>query len=470
MTKSPTPATTVATLSDSALESAFVGALIIDPDEVPQVRATVMSSDLSSHECALVYEAILGLYDERQAIDYLTICDRLERSGRLDDAGGRARIASLVSAVPSSVHLPTYAEMVRRLAMLRAFVLLAEKTVRKAHEGQTTPNLLYAWIEEELQAIRLRQRSLETGVLRGIDFLPWYETLLYEREEESRSKTLKPFDWPWASWNKLVRPMRPGTMGIIVAPDGSGKSIALEMIAEFWARRGHSVLLVHLEDEMAIKADRRLARWTGIPLETLESGDLTAEQLALCKQTETTIAETWGTNLNYKHAPGHSVGEILAFAEAENALRRCDVLVIDYLNKIDADADILWRTRDDWKRDAIVIERIRTFGEKSGVPVLTAAQMNKAGKDDWKNVTRNSARGTGELSDKAQLIITFGRELAGPEGIYAKNGQLIAREGEYSPLLQVRVDKQNRGKTGLIAAQWLDGPRFRILDLAQGGT
>ena len=457
----------VESLLDTTLEEAFLGALLIDPDGLLSVRSVVRPDDLIPRH-ALLYETLAEMYDARKAIDFLTVCDALKQKGKLEEAGGAANISDLINAVPSAVHLPTYAEAVRRLGILRAFVILAQYVVKKAYEPGMKPDALYAWIDEELQKIRLRQRDLDVGTLRGENFLPWYETLIFERQEQRRTNTLRIFDWPWASWNKRIRPMREGTLGVIVAPDGSGKSIALEMIAEHWARRGHKVLLIHLEDETSVKADRRLARWTGIPLEVLESGALTPEQTELWQKTETAIAEAWGPNLTYKHAPGYTAGEVIAFAEADNALGRCDVAVIDYLNKLDADAEIIYRTKDDWRRDAIIVERLRNFGERTRMPILTAAQMNKAGKDDWRNSTRNSARGTGELADKAQLIVTFGRELAGPEGIYASNGQQIAAEGEYSPLLNVRVDKQNMGRTGGLAAQWLDGPRFRIFDLVQG--
>ena len=49
-------------------------------------------------------------------------------------------------------------------------------------------------------------------------------------------------------------------------------------------------------------------------------------------------------------------------------------------------------------------------------------------------------------------------------GIIGANGQQLAGPGEYSPEAVIRVDKQNRGRTGSFR-QFFDGSRQRVLDL-----
>lgn len=459
--------TLLPSLLNPDLEIALLGSLIINPDAIAQVAEHVQPDDF--HQYRAVYEAIRDLDADGMAVDFLTVCDTLASRGQLSDIGGEAKIGSIVNAVPSAVHAITYAVRLKRLALLRKFVDLSTVVVRKAHEGETAPDDLFAFIEENLQHIRGRQTDNSDGLLYGADYMPWYEGVLERRSQDREAGTLRLYDWPWQSWNNLIRPARAGTVAVLVGPDGSGKSTYLDMIAEHWAKQGHRVLLVHLEDDTEYKADRRTARWAGIPLADAETGNLTAAQLAEWRRVEGAIRDTWGGNLTYKHAPGAALRDILGLAEMERRTGRCDALILDYLTKIQTDPDIVRQTRDDNRRDAQMMERIKTFAERSGIPIFTAAQFTKAGKQAGRDADRNAIRGTGEIPDKSQLVVTISREKAGAEGITDANGRKIAGDGEYSPLIELSIDKQNRGKTGRFR-QWFDGPRFRILDLTPRHT
>lgn len=449
-------------LLNGDLEVALIGSLVINPDAIAPVAEHVQPEDFQQYRW--VYEVIRDLDADGMAVDFLTICDALTSRGQLDELGGAAKISSIINSVPSAVHAITYAVRLKRLALLRKFVELSTVVVRKAHEGQTAPDDLFAFIEENLQHIRGRQIDNSDGLLYGADYMPWYEDVLQRRIHDREAGTLRLYDWPWQSWNNLIRPARAGTVAVLVGPDGSGKSTYLDMIAEHWAKQGHNVLLVHLEDDTEYKADRRTARWAGIPLADAETGNLTATQLAEWRRVEGAIAAAWGANLTYKHAPGATLRDILSLAEMERRAGRCDALVVDYLTKIQLDPDIARQTRDDNRRDAQMMERIKTFAERAGIPIFIAGQITKEGKSAGREATRNAIRGTGEISDKSQLVITISREKAGADGITDANGRKIAGDGEYSPLIELSIDKQNRGKTARFR-QWFDGPRFRILDL-----
>lgn len=56
------------------------------------------------------------------------------------------------------------------------------------------------------------------------------------------------------------------------------------------------------------------------------------------------------------------------------------------------------------------------------------------------------------------------RELVGDEGQTDAAGNRIAEAGDYSPLVDVRVDKQNRGRTGQFQ-QVIAGRFFTVRDI-----
>ena len=119
--------------------------------------------------------------------------------------------------------------------------------------------------------------------------------------------------------------------------------------------------------------------------------------------------------------------------------------------------------RDDLRRESAMMERLKSWAEMTGVYTLTASQLTKSGKGAGGQATRNDMRGTGEKSDKCQLVFVLHRPIS-EEGMKGAGGQVICRPGAYSPYATVKVDKQNRGETGPLPTQFFDGARHRVLD------
>jgi hypothetical protein len=78
--------------------------------------------------------------------------------------------------------------------------------------------------------------------------------------------------------------------------------------------------------------------------------------------------------------------------------------------------------------------------------------------------TRKNIQGSGQKSQKAQLVLILSREIVAESGLHDTSGKLIADVGEYSPIIKVRIDKQNRGKTGEFR-QFLAGQHFTVRDI-----
>jgi len=272
------------------------------------------------------------------------------------------------------------------------------------------------------------------------------------------------FDWPWESWRRRIRPLEAGMLGLIAAPDGIGKSLYLEEIAEHWARRGIQTVLVHLEDNHAYKLNRRLARWSGVPLADIEDGRLTPAQLEAIRQAQRNI-EPWAANLHYYHAPGETAREIVRELETRVREGVCQAVVIDYLDKIaPSRAQVKLFGENSWERQANDVEGLKTFGERNGLPIMAATQGNKQMQGAGTK-TRAAIQGSGQKSQKAQLVIILTRDLL-EKPITDASGNVTHEAGEYSPVVAVRIDKQNRGKTGEMK-QVLNGAAFRIADIAR---
>jgi replicative DNA helicase len=275
----------------------------------------------------------------------------------------------------------------------------------------------------------------------------------YERIANTPEHERKLLSWPWQSWRNLIDPLEEGMLGVITAPDGQGKTIYAESIAEYWAEHKNRVVFVHYELNRKLMMIRRTARHTSITAREMKSGTLTAAQKAKIRETRPRLL-SWDGFISYVHTPGWTMEKTTAELGQLHKDGLCDVVVLDYLEKVAASSRQLKMFGSNVnQREADNVEQLKNFAESTGIPVLMITQMNKEGKESaYNKMDRNDIRGAGEKSDKANLVVLLKRERT-DEG--------------YSNTVNGMVDKNTMGGTGPFV-QIMQPEYYRVGDIAQG--
>lgn len=328
------------------------------------------------------------------------------------------------------------------------FIALGQETIRRAMAEETREELV-AWLQGQLQ--RLAGSGNEKARILWEESFAYYDALMAKREAEADlpEEQRKVLTWPWASWSNLIDPFEPGLLGVLAAGDGAGKTLYAECIAEHWASRGRRVAFLHFELNPAIMFDRRAVRHSGVPRRTLKLGKLTPEE-----KRERAAADdrmrAWTGGITYVHCPGWTAEKTLGELRGMISEELCDVVILDYLEKIGASArQIKLYGTQLYEREADDVEQIKSFSEMAETPALLLSQLNKMGKrQEFADLDRTAIRGSGGKTEKANIVI------------------LLHRESAESEMVQVRVDKNTLGPTGSFT-QYMDTARFRVTDLAR---
>jgi replicative DNA helicase len=445
-------------------EIAVLGAMRQSTDAAIQIADLLEADDFHDPRRGVVFQAICAILAGIEPIDTPAIvgeCQRIQRETNVKGVFDSGYVESL--EVQDHRRAMMYANTVKRLAWLRragnfAFWLVQELQTRPQ------PNELYAEAQERWQ--HLQPVRADSGFVYGWDTEPIHERLIKQRVQDALDGTTPLFDWPWASWNHngRIRPLRPGFVGVLAAPDGMGKTTYLEQVAEHWAHRGWHVVYVHLEDDLEYKLDRRKARHSFVDMSKIEDGTMTDEERERLQESCSRI-EMFAGCLHYYHAPGKSMTEIIRELETRVSEGVCQAVVFDYLDKVQPTRGQAKVYGDNtWERQANDMEAIKSFAETNKVPVFTATQGNKTMQGAGTQ-TRSAIQGSGQKSQKSQLVIILTRDIVGENGLKDKNGNEIAKAGQYSPIVNVRIDKQNRGETGSFK-QFLVGRCFVVRDIA----
>ena len=83
---------------DLTAEQSLLGAMLVDPNCIPEVIEQVRADDFYAEENKRIFETIYSMFNGAQRIDPVTVLDMLTRMGYYDEAGGRAYLFQLDSA------------------------------------------------------------------------------------------------------------------------------------------------------------------------------------------------------------------------------------------------------------------------------------------------------------------------------------------------------------------------------------
>lgn len=107
---------------DMAAEVSALGAMILAPDRIPDVRGIVRSADFYRPAHQTIFDAVLSMHANGTPIDLVLLRDAMERQGTLASVGGIEYLAGVVDGVPSVANVEYYAGIVRDHSIRRQYL------------------------------------------------------------------------------------------------------------------------------------------------------------------------------------------------------------------------------------------------------------------------------------------------------------------------------------------------------------
>lgn len=349
-------------------EEALLGSLLIDRDAQVLITGKLTSEDFYLEKNGMIFTAIQELNHNHTPADFVTLCDKMEREGTLDGVGGREYLTSLLNAVPSAVHIEYYADIIRKCATKRKMIAVAGEIAGLGYNDEDDVEKSLADAEAKWQQVRNHART-EHDIVKNTDAIGTFMERQDEIEKLYRNSGYL-CDTPWRSVNNMVYGFQPGNLIIVAAPSGHGKSICGENIAEHNAKRGKKVLYFHLELTTEQMIARQVCRFSDITIGEILKGSADRDQLARVGET----VGSWPGAIRYVHCPGWKPERIAAVIRREAAMGLCDLVIIDYLQKVYLPFE---KGRTDEMALGLAVETLKNVAEVAMVPVILMSQVNR---------------------------------------------------------------------------------------------
>lgn len=374
-------------------QMSVIGSMLIDERCIPLVLSKLAPEDFADGTCRATFSAIRKLTTEGRLADPVTVVDAMRGGDRYI-----SWVREVMEATPTAANVEEYIPMVRRAAVRRRVLELAEGL------AEADDDRLDGLVREMASALSSTERMRRmTAAERVADF--------YERMKRPEKPRYLPWGLPVADRNVYAEL---GDMILLGGYASSGKTLLSITMAQAQAKAGYRVGYYSLETSPQKMTDRQLSGLSKVPLGRIKTRQFSEAEWNRFAQAGNCAATV--CPFDVIQAAGSSVDDITADAMG----RGYQIIYVDYVQLLRAPGV---RDTDGYARVTAVSLALKTFAQRTGTAVVALAQltrpagMDKGGQDAKQSKpampTMYSFKESGQLEQDADVaFLVFPSEMA----------------------------------------------------------
>ncbi len=386
-------------------EQSVLGCLMLDKNAIIKVADILGSGDFYRQVHNIIFESMIELYEKGEPIDLLSLTNRLEEHGQLEEIGGPAYLTSLVNTVPTAAHVMHYAKIVHRKKVLRDLIEAAEHIAQLGYrEEEDMENILD---EAEQRIFRISQKTLAQ------EFLPVKGALeeAFERIDKLHKGdgALRGVPTGFIELDNILSGLQKSDLVILAARPSLGKTaLALDIARNVATKQKVPVGIFSLEMSRHDVVDRLIASEAGIDLWKLRTGRLSSDGLdndfARIQQAMASLSES---SIFIDDAASPSVLQMRTMGRRLQAEHGLGLVIVDYLQLIQPRTNI-----ESMVQQVTEISRsLKALARELEVPVLALSQLSRAVEGRPDQIPRLSdLRESGSIEQDADVVLFIYRE------------------------------------------------------------
>jgi replicative DNA helicase len=382
-------------------EQAVLGALLIDPEAIIRVVPIIHAQDFYLEKHAWIYEAIYTLHERREPIDFLTVVAELERVGKLNEVGGPAYITALINAVPTAIHVETYAHLVERLSTQRRLISAASEIAGLAYDGTDDIEDMIDHAERVVFRVAERRMSRDMVPMRiAVD--QFMDRLDYVQRHQGE---LLGVATGFTDLDRLLGGFQPSDLIIVAGRPGSGKTSFALSIAEYAAMVAHKrIAIFSLEMSAEQLVQRLVASMGNLDSQSLRLGRISDEDYPRLVKATGELSEM---SIFIDDSAAITPIEIRAKARRLQAEHGLDMIIIDYLQLMTVRGRIENRVQE----ISQISRQLKELARELHIPVVALSQLSRAveSRDDHRPQLAD-LRESGSIEQDADVVIFIFRE------------------------------------------------------------
>ncbi|MBR2988741.1 MAG: replicative DNA helicase, partial [Clostridia bacterium] len=442
--KHPNVAARVLPHNDDA-EMALLCCALIDEDAPITIFADVKPEDFYVKAHQDIYQAMLNLSLKDRPIDFVTLVQETEEMGVTESVGGISYLSSLTNYVPNASNCAHYLKIVKKNSLLRQIIASNQKIMDVAYSVDADEDAL-ALAEREVFALGEKQNRRElVKINEAIK-----EAMDEMDEKQSNPTEQKTVPIPFEGLNDLLGGFHPGTLVIIAARPGQGKtSLGMNFISHAalsTARKTptgkvdpYKCAVFSLEMTAKEIATRLLCSVARVSMATAKKGTRTVDEIKALVQAQQRLNDA---DIYIDDSSLTTPVEILSKCRRLKRERGLDLVMIDYLQLMSSGKRVENRQQEVTE----ITRSLKIASKELGVPILLLSQMSRdIEKREDKTPQMADLRESGAIEQDADIIMFLHRK--------KDKDDLTVSEDERTRC-EIMVKKHRAGAPGDFTVRW----------------
>ena len=432
--------------SDTELESAVLGAILIDREFINNIFGELNKEMFYDPKNRIIYDAIVHLFCNSKPIDMLTVNKRVREMGQ-SEACPPVYISEITSGVASSYNSARHIQILKEYATRRQLITLAEEAMEGAFDMQKD-------VFETLEKADTNLVKIANDTFSEDNFISIDDSAIQAIEKAQlayKNGGLRTLPSGVEAWDSIIGGFFPGELSIVAGRPSMGKTTVAMHLLRTIAMRRQNVGFMSLEmsteslsNKEIITEFHRLDPNCTLDVIRLRMGKLSTQENDMLTHIKENINQHLH-RIKVSQKSSMTLGGIKS--KAKELVRKHDIkiLVIDYLQLI---GDEQSRKNDNRNLE---IERIanglKTLSKELSIPIVALAQLNRGVENRTSKIPQLSdLRDSGGLEQAADNI-TFLYRPEYYEILQDDKGNSTAG------LIELVVAKNRNGQTGKASAQ-----------------
>lgn len=424
-------------------EEAVLGSILLEQDSIISVMEFLVPDDFYRVAHQLIFAAMIELNQNSEAIDPITVSEKLRQKNQIDNVGGEAGIIELLDKVPTAANVEFYTQIVLEKSTRRKLIKTSTNIVKNAYqEDETIANVLDTAERDILSVSEGRNKA---------GFIPIRDVLhdAYESLEE-RSKNngeVTGIATGYIGLDRMTSGLHAEELIILAARPSVGKTAFVLNIAKNVAvNLNETVAIFSLEMGAESLVERIICSHASINAGHLKTGKLTDEEYTQYFVATGVLAEA---PIYIDDTPGIRVSEIRAKCRRLKQERNnLGLVVIDYLQLIEGNG------KESRQQEVSEISRnLKKLAKELKVPVIALSQLSRGVEQRQdKRPIMSDIRESGSIEQDADIVAFLYRDdyyRQEPD----ENGQVP--EVEPNSTIEVIIEKNRSGPRGTVELNFM---------------
>lgn len=416
-------------------EQSVIGSMLMDREAIIAASEIITADDFYQHQYGVMFEAMVELFNENRPVDLITLQNRLKEKDVPPEVSSLDFVRDIITTVPTSANVKSYANIVREKAVLRRLIKVNEDIANTCYAGKEPLETILATTEKTVFDLL---QSRNSG-----DFVPIRQVamnVLEKIEEASKNQgTVTGIPTGFIDLDYKTSGLQPSDFILIAARPSMGKTaFVLNLVDHIAVKKGLPCMVFSLEMSKEQLVNRMLAMESNVDSQKLRTGTLSDSDWDAVVEG---IGVIGNSKLIIDDTPGISIMELRSRCRKMKLEYGLSVVIIDYLQLMSGSRK---GGNDNRQQEISDISRsLKALARELHAPVIALSQLSRAceTRTDHRPML-SDLRESGAIEQDADVVMFLYRD------------DYYNKDTEHPNEAEVIIAKQRNGPIGTVNLIW----------------